>query len=109
MKIKTWLLVSYFIVMLLPLLSAYILFASISTYLNDQRVEEYYEAYADIQAVKKVLSDEKWYERGAAKEELDQLSSDELAIDLYNTNGLKLYSSVPGITFQGSNESDRAL
>lgn len=100
MKIKTWLLISYFIVMILPLLSAYFLFAWVISYHNDQKVEEYYEAYSEIQTVKKVLEDAALYEPAASKADVEAMASEELAIELYNADGIILYASNPNFEAQ---------
>src|SRR5699024_7550881 len=82
----------YFIVMILPLLSAYFLFASITSYHNDQKVEEYYEAYSHIQNLKGFLKDIKLFEVDASKKQLEEHVEDQLSITLYNKDGLVLYS-----------------
>lgn len=103
MKIKTGLLISFFVVMILPLLSAYFLFAWVTNYQNDKKVEEYYEAYSEIQMIKNILEeDASLYETTAAKEKVDDLTSDDVSIILYNADGIKLYSSNPNLDYQHS-------
>jgi len=43
MKIKTWLLLTYLLVMLLPLAGGYGLYLSITAYYQDKSVGEYFE------------------------------------------------------------------
>ncbi len=43
MKIKTWLLLTYLLVMLLPLVGGYGLYLSITAYYQDKNVAEYFE------------------------------------------------------------------
>ncbi len=93
MKIKTWLLISYFVVMILPLFSAYFLFAWVGSYHNEQKVEEYANVYTEIQSLKDVLIDPTLYDPATSKEEVEKLTSSELSISLYNSDGLNLYSS----------------
>lgn len=102
MKIKTWLLISYFVVMVLPLISLYILFASVTSYQSDQKVEEYYDAYAKIQEITVVLDDAKWYDQVDDKQQLDDLAADDIAIQLYNQDGVKIFHSNPDLDFQGT-------
>lgn len=82
MKIKSWLLISYLIVMILPLLSAYFLFAWITNYHNDKKVEEYYDVYTEIQEMKQVLQNVELYHPESSKEEVEQLESERLKITL---------------------------
>lgn len=93
MKIKSWLLISYLIVMILPLLSAYFLFAWITDYHNDKKVEEYYDVYTEIQEMKQVLQNVELYHPESSKEEVEQLESERLKITLYTKDGLVLYHS----------------
>lgn len=87
--------------MVLPLISLYVLYSSVSAYQSDQKVEEYYDAYADIQQMTAVLDDPKWYESADDKKQLDELATDDMAIELYNKDGVKLYHSNPDLDFEG--------
>ena len=93
MKIKTWLLLSFLIVMILPLASAYFLFASAMKFHQDAKVEEYYEVYEKIQPIKEILHDGDLYDAETSKDQLNEWTSDQLAIKLYNKDGYTLYSS----------------
>ncbi|MCM3669053.1 HAMP domain-containing histidine kinase [Mesobacillus maritimus] len=95
MKIKQWLLLSYFIVMVLPLAVAYLLFAWIQTYNNEQKVDEYFTATIQLQNIIAVLDDPSLYKPGVERPQIDKLVSSELFIALYNPEGLVLYSSDP--------------
>src|SRR5699024_10356506 len=68
---------------------------------SDQQVEEYYDAYADIQQMTVVLDDPKWYESADDKKQLDELATDDMAIELYNKDGVKLYHSNPDLDCEG--------
>lgn len=61
MKIKTWLLLSYFIVMVLPLLAAYFLFAWINAFNDEQKVGEHVQVRHELEQVKQVLDDPTLY------------------------------------------------
>ena len=93
MKLKTWLLLTYFIVMLLPLLMAYILFAWIQSYNNEEKVAEHVETFSKIQAVAVNLRTPELYQPNADRKQLEQLSENNVAIELYHRDGFLLYSS----------------
>src|SRR5690625_3904796 len=81
--------------MVLPLLSAYFLFAWVTSYHSDQKVEEYYEVYAELQTIKQELANTELYDPSTSKAEIEQMVSEQLAIALYNKDGFVLYSSNP--------------
>ncbi|MBO1002827.1 sensor histidine kinase [Pseudogracilibacillus auburnensis] len=101
MKIKTWLLTSFLVVMILPLISAYILFAWITSYHNDKKVEEYYEVYAEIQQLNTRLRDPELYTFSASKDELEEMVSEQLSITLFDNRGRVLYTSNPPAPLKG--------
>ncbi len=55
MKIKTWLLLTYLLVMLLPLAGGYGLYLSITAYYQDKNVEEYFEKWSVMMDLKDTL------------------------------------------------------
>src|SRR5699024_7947238 len=81
--------------MTLPLLSAYFLFAWVASYHNDQKVEEYTNVYTEVQSLKDVLVNPTLYDPLTSKEEIEKLKSEDLAISLYNEDGMVVYSSNP--------------
>src|SRR5690625_3858799 len=81
--------------MILPLMSAYLLFAWITSYHNDKKVEEYYEVYAEIQSINSMLRDPELYNPDAPTDEIEAITTSRLSITLYNQDGLELYSSLP--------------
>lgn len=95
MKLKTWLLLSYFIVMLLPLAAAYFLFAWINSYNNDQKVEEYFQQWTELQTITSVLEDPSLYQPNIERPRVESLAHSQMSISLYNRDGLVLYSSDP--------------
>ncbi|MDQ0341123.1 signal transduction histidine kinase [Caldalkalibacillus uzonensis] len=94
MKLRTWLLLSYLLVMILPLVTAYLLFAWINAFHNDQKVEEYLQKWSQLQHVISVLDDPLLY-RETGRDQVDRLISPQLSIVLYNRDGLVLYTSDP--------------
>lgn len=97
MRLKTWLLLSYLIVMILPLIAAYLLFAWISSYNDDQVFTEYLNKSGELQEIKNILDEPQLYYPKAAKEAVDKLANDQQSIILYNKDGLILYTSNPSM------------
>ncbi|PIC64057.1 two-component sensor histidine kinase [Sporosarcina sp. P13] len=95
MKLKTWLLSSYLLVMILPLLLAYLLFAWINDYNEDQKVKEFFTTAVEMKNIQRVLDDPSLYEISGTREELERLVNDKVSIQLFNQSGLVLYSSNP--------------
>ncbi|MCY9548642.1 HAMP domain-containing sensor histidine kinase [Lysinibacillus xylanilyticus] len=95
MKIKTWLLITFFIVMVLPITGAYSLYVWINAYYQDKNVAEYFEKLTELNQVKSVLENPMYYTKNADKKDIEALTDDHLAITLYSKSGLSLYSSNP--------------
>jgi len=95
MKIKTWLLLSYFIVMFLPLTAAYLLFAWINVYHTDLDVEEYVKTTRQLNKIVSVLDNPELYRPNIERPPVDELVGPQVAIALYNRDGLLLYTSDP--------------
>lgn len=95
MKLKTWLLSSYFVVMVIPLLLAYFLFVLISNYNEDRKVEEFFKTNEQLQEVNKVVDDPMLFSSGAEYEAIEELINERLMITLYGPTGLTLYASGP--------------
>lgn len=95
MKIKTWLLSSYLIVMILPLVTAYLLFAWINAYNNDQKVKEFFTTSTELANLKSILDDAELYQMKIERPEVDELASEQLSITLYSPEGFVLYASNP--------------
>lgn len=95
MKIKTWLLLTYLLVMLIPLAAFYGLYVSFTNYYQDKHVEEYFEKWNTVTDLKKQLADPSLYSKYADYAALNQVTSDQLMITLYNASGRVLYASNP--------------
>ena len=61
MKIKTWLLITFFIVMVLPITGAYSLYVWINAYYQDKNVGEYFEKLTELNQVKSALENPLYY------------------------------------------------
>src|SRR5690625_422956 len=93
MRIKTWLLLSYFIVMVLPILAVYFLFVSVTSYNSEKHVEEYFQTYANIQQLVSQLYEPELYGANADEFVLWSLVDDRTELVLYNDDGLILFHS----------------
>ncbi|MEC5424760.1 HAMP domain-containing histidine kinase [Virgibacillus sp. C22-A2] len=98
MKIKTWLLLSYLIVMILPLIAAYVLLAWITTYNDEQKVAEHIDVLSELEKTKKALDEPALYEPQANRETIEKLTSQKQSIALYNQDGVVIYTSNPSFT-----------
>lgn len=95
MRLKKWLLLSYFIVMILPLITAYVLFAWIYSYNNEEKVTELLQVSTKLQELKTTLDDPKLYNPNADKKTVEKLANKQVSIVLHNKDGLILYTSNP--------------
>src|SRR5690625_4441496 len=97
MRIKTWLLLSYLIVMILPLAAAYLLFSWITVYNDDEKVEENLQVSSELASIKTTLDDPALFQQGANMDQVETLANDQRSIVLYNKDGLVIYTSNPGL------------
>src|SRR5690625_1119746 len=104
MKIKTWLLLSYFIVMVLPLIAFYMLFFSVKSYYSEKQVEEYLLAYEQVQKLLPILTDKSLYGANRKTETLETYINKNTNITLYNRDGLIIFNSRNDIYFGQSKD-----
>ena len=95
MKIKSWLLATYLLVMLIPLGALYGLYVSINAYYQDKSVEEYFKTWSQVTELKELLSNPTLYSSRRNFSEIEALTSNQLMITLYSPNGKVYYSSNP--------------
>lgn len=95
MKIKSWLLITFFIVMVLPISGAYSLYVWINAYYQDKNVAEYFDKWTELNQVKAIVDNPALYQKNANLEEIEELTNEQLAITLYTKSGFVLYSSNP--------------
>lgn len=95
MKIKFWLLVTYLLVMLIPLGALYGLYVSINAYYQDKNVEEYFKVWSQVTDLKDVLNEPALYVNNQSTHNIERLTSNQLMITLYSPNGKVYYSSNP--------------
>lgn len=106
MNIRTWLLVTYLLVMVLPLGALYALYVSVHHYYEDQSMAEYFDKWAHVTNMKSVLADTTLYTERIISDEVKALSNDQTMVTLYLPTGKVLYSSNPTMT---SFEDQQAL
>ncbi|RHW32494.1 HAMP domain-containing sensor histidine kinase [Oceanobacillus profundus] len=96
MKIKNWLMISYLLVMVLPIAAIYLLYINLSAYDQDQDLMEYLtfqnvvtnlESELKEEALYKIQSDENY-------QHLRSLADDNLKIDLFRYDGVQLFSTM---------------
>ena len=95
MKIKTWLLITFFIVLILPIAGAYSLYVWINAYYHDKNVLEHIEKWTELNLVKSVLNNPEYYTKNADRTDIEAITNEQLAITLYSQSGFVLFSSNP--------------
>ncbi|WP_245671960.1 hypothetical protein [Caryophanon latum] len=98
MNIRTWLLVTYLLVMVLPLGALYALYVSVHHYYEDQSMAEYFDKWSHVSNMKSVLADATLYTERIISDEVKALSNDQTMVTLYLPTGKMLYSSNPTMT-----------
>ncbi len=82
MKIKSWLLITFFIVMVLPISGAYSLYVWINAYYQDKNGAEYVDKWTELNQVKAIVDNPALYQKQANLEEIEELTNEQLAITL---------------------------
>ncbi|GAB6926374.1 hypothetical protein JCM10914A_03570 [Paenibacillus sp. JCM 10914] len=96
MRIRNWLMISYLIVMLLPLVALYLLYVSVSNYDQKRDLLEYMEVTMTVDAMEPVLENPTYYRIQPRQhyEDIDKLTDETMKIKLYRFDGVLLYSSI---------------
>lgn len=79
--------------MILPLASAYYLFAVTLNVQEEEKVEEYYDVYEIITKTEPALKRPELYHPLSSKKVVEELTDGQVGITLYNKDGYMLYSS----------------
>lgn len=94
MKIKNWLILSYITVMLIPILTAVILFFWMESYNKQTEINDYVTNMRKFQKYEEVLNDENIFLHPPKKLNLiDEKDKSNTKIELYDKNGILVYSS----------------
>ncbi|WP_394236503.1 ATP-binding protein [Niallia oryzisoli] len=96
MKIKYWLMLSYFIVMLLPVAALFTLYIMISQYDQKQDLIEYMEVSSTLSTLEPLLENHQLYQiqPETAYEEIKKQANERTKISLYRYDGVMLFSSI---------------
>ena len=103
MKIKYWLIISYFVVMVLPLIGFYVLYVSLTS-LDEQRdLKEHFEMLAVFNRLDAALDDPSLYQYQPEEnyQQVTQLADSSMRISLYRSDGLHLFSTLKDATLSG--------
>lgn len=102
MNIRTWLLVTYLLVMILPLGALYALYVSIHHYYEDQSIAEYFDKWQHVMDMKDALAKPTLYTERNISDDVKELSNEQTMVTLYLPTGKVLYSSNPtSMSFEG--------
>lgn len=103
MKIKQWLMVSFFIVMLLPVVALYILYVSLSNLDEKQAFVEYVEMTHKMEEIETHLLNPDLYQLQPKEkfESVQALTNESIKITLYRSDGVVVFSSLPSVGSYG--------
>ncbi|RXI42099.1 sensor histidine kinase [Clostridium tetani] len=94
MKIKNWITISYITVMLIPILTAVMLFSWIKDYNRKTEMEDYIKNIQTFEKYDELLNNEKLFNYSSKKLNIvGEKDKNSMKIELYNKNGGKIYSS----------------
>lgn len=95
MKIRNWLMISYIIVMLLPIMALYLFYITVSSYDQKRDMLEYMEFTKSLSELEPVLENPVYYKIQPQKQyrKVDSLADKSMRITLYRYDGILLYSS----------------
>lgn len=95
MRLKKWLIFSYLLVMLIPLILGYLLFNWVQNYDKNREVADYLESIPKIVEYENKLNDPLLYKGNINKYDfLKEEDKELMGINLYNKYGMILYSSL---------------
>lgn len=96
MKIKPWLMISYLVVMILPIIVLYFFYISLLHFDEKRDFKEYMEAMDKVTKLDSILSNPSYYQVQDVENyrELQDIVDSSMNIKLYRDDGLKLYSTI---------------
>ncbi|GAA0122897.1 hypothetical protein UT300018_22140 [Clostridium faecium] len=95
MRIKKWLTLSYITVMLIPIVTGMILFLWMRSYNKNTEIKDYVYNIKKFEKYDKLLSNKEFYTYPFSKKDfIDENDKNNTKIDIYDKNGIKLYSSI---------------
>lgn len=101
MRIKYWLMISFIVIMLLPVVTLYFLYQSISTYGEQQDLLEFIEVSNRAQSMEQMLQDPNLYTTQSESfyEPIKKAAKSTVKIDLYRHDGILLYSTMASTAY----------
>ncbi|KMT20948.1 ATP-binding protein [Clostridium cylindrosporum] len=109
MKIKTWMAIFYIIIIIIPILTAFSLYAMVK---KESEIEEHRVSINNVKRFEKyedILNNPKLYKEGSKINiKIDESDKKDILIELYSNNGVLIYSSKNKLTL-GQRISNNAL
>ncbi|MED4532995.1 HAMP domain-containing sensor histidine kinase [Metabacillus fastidiosus] len=108
MKIKYWLMISYFLVMLLPVLALYFLYVSISEYDAKNDLLDYMKISHKMAELEPLLQDASLYKIQSFQnyKAISEKTDSAIKITLYRYDGVKLYTSIGDLPSTGPSDRE---
>lgn len=96
MKIKYWLIISYLIVMILPVGALFLFYLSMKAYDEKQDLIEYMDVHYLVDEIDRTLQDKRFYQIQPDSHfaEVQSLADHHIQIDLYRPDGVHVYSTM---------------
>ena len=96
MKLKPWLMISYLIVMILPVIALYFFYISLSHFDEKRDFTEYMEVLEKINQLEPILMNPSFYQVQPVEnyKALQEVTDASMNVVLYRPDGLKLYSTI---------------
>lgn len=95
MKIKSWLIVSYILVMLLPLLAGWGLYILVIHYHEQQEMDDYFDKFQQLGKIRQVLEQPELYQVKVDRSAIEELKNPQTEIKLYLKEGYLIYTTNP--------------
>lgn len=95
MKIKSWLITSYLVVMILPLLAGWGLYLLVINYHERQEVSDYFTKLQQLNEIRQVLEEPELYKINADFSPVEAIKSPQTEIKLYLKEGYLFYTTNP--------------
>lgn len=95
MKIKSWLIISYIVVMFLPLLTGFGMYVLVNYYHEQQEMGDYFEKFERLSNIRSVLEQPELYKVKADRSTVEALKNPQTEMKLYIKEGYLIYTTNP--------------
>ncbi|MCM3785775.1 HAMP domain-containing histidine kinase [Neobacillus mesonae] len=111
MKLRTWLLIAFLLLVLLPLAAGVILYQLIGKLDEQRSFADYMAASKELNKAESYLQDPDLYRFRTVwdEQDLDSLTNSALKMELFNSNGVFLYSSMEDSEYVGFVQTNESL